>query len=48
MPPKRLSQRGTLNISPDDYNPERIQIDPDTWVFDIAAPWSTLAPFSAT
>ncbi|HET9260570.1 MAG TPA: lamin tail domain-containing protein [Acidimicrobiia bacterium] len=33
-----LSDRGTLNISPDDYNPERIQIDPDTGVFDIDAP----------
>ncbi|HEY6634741.1 MAG TPA: endonuclease/exonuclease/phosphatase family protein, partial [Acidimicrobiia bacterium] len=32
------SKRGTLNISPDDYNPERIQIDPDNSVFDIAAP----------
>jgi len=25
-----LSDRGTLNISPDDFNPERIQIDEDT------------------
>jgi predicted extracellular nuclease/2',3'-cyclic-nucleotide 2'-phosphodiesterase (5'-nucleotidase family) len=33
-----LSQRGTLNISPEDYNPERVQIDPDSAIFDIAAP----------
>jgi predicted extracellular nuclease/2',3'-cyclic-nucleotide 2'-phosphodiesterase (5'-nucleotidase family) len=27
-----LSQRGTLNISPDDFNPEKIQIDEDTGI----------------
>lgn len=27
-----LSDRGTLNISPDDFNPERIQIDEDTGI----------------
>ncbi|HEU4320312.1 MAG TPA: lamin tail domain-containing protein [Acidimicrobiia bacterium] len=32
------SRRGTLNISPDDYNPERVQIDPDSGVFDMDAP----------
>ncbi|HEU4894615.1 MAG TPA: endonuclease/exonuclease/phosphatase family protein, partial [Acidimicrobiia bacterium] len=32
------SKRGTLNISPEDYNPERVQIDPDPVIFDIAAP----------
>ena len=37
--PTQMSQRGTLNISPDDFNPERIQIDPDTGVFDIDAPF---------
>ena len=36
--PTQMSARGTLNISPDDFNPERIQIDPDTGVFDIDAP----------
>ena len=30
-----ISQRGTLNISPDDFNPEKIQIDEDTGVFDL-------------
>ncbi|WP_457853330.1 5'-nucleotidase C-terminal domain-containing protein [Synechocystis salina] len=33
-----LSQRGTINIAPDDFNPERIQIDEDTGVFDFAFP----------
>lgn len=33
-----LSKRGTLNIGPSDFNPERIQIDPDPAIFDIAAP----------
>ena len=37
--PTQLSERGTLNISPEDFNPERIQIDPDTGVFNIAAPF---------
>lgn len=37
--PTSLSQRGTLNISLDDFNPERIQIDPDSGVFNIAAPF---------
>ena len=30
-----ISSRGTLNISPDDFNPEKIQIDPDSGVLDI-------------
>ncbi|MDJ0674951.1 MAG: hypothetical protein QNJ36_06160 [Calothrix sp. MO_167.B42] len=30
-----ISDRGTLNISPDDFNPEKIQIDPDSGVLDI-------------
>ena len=29
--PTGLSDRGTLNISPDDFNPERIQIDDDSF-----------------
>lgn len=33
-----LSLRGTLNISPDDFNPERIQIDEDSGIFDFAFP----------
>nr|WP_254899276.1 5'-nucleotidase C-terminal domain-containing protein [Thalassococcus arenae] len=33
-----LSQRGTLNISPDDFNPERIQFNFDRGVFDEPAP----------
>ncbi|WP_404786995.1 choice-of-anchor I family protein [Altericista sp. CCNU0014] len=33
-----LSDRGTLNISPDDFNPERLQIDEDTGVLDFAFP----------
>lgn len=33
-----LSSRGTLNISPDDFNPEKIQIDPDTDVSGFDAP----------
>lgn len=33
-----LSERGTLNISPEDFNPERLQIDPDAGVLDIEAP----------
>jgi len=31
-----LSTRGTLNISPDDFNPEKIQIDPGRETFDPA------------
>ena len=30
-----LSDRGTLNISPDDFNPERVQIDPSADIFDL-------------
>lgn len=37
--PTQLSERGTLNISPTDFNPERIQIDPDFDVFPIGAPF---------
>ncbi|MDB9309593.1 choice-of-anchor I family protein [Aphanizomenon sp. CS-733/32] len=33
-----LSQRGTINISPNDFNPERIQIDADNGVFDFVFP----------
>jgi Ca2+-binding RTX toxin-like protein len=33
-----ISDRGTLNISPNDFNPERIQIDEDTGIFDFAFP----------
>lgn len=33
-----LSDRGTLNISPDDFNPEKIQIDEDSGVFDFDFP----------
>ncbi|WP_353932537.1 endonuclease/exonuclease/phosphatase family protein [Okeanomitos corallinicola TIOX110] len=33
-----LSERGTINIAPDDFNPERIQIDADNGVFDFAFP----------
>jgi predicted extracellular nuclease len=30
-----LGRRGTLNISEDDFNPERVQIDPDSGVLDL-------------
>ena len=33
-----ISDRGTLNISPDDFNPEKIQIDEDSGVFDFNFP----------
>ncbi len=33
-----LSSRGTINISPTDFNPERIQIDIDNGVFDFPLP----------
>ncbi|WP_052055374.1 lamin tail domain-containing protein [Myxosarcina sp. GI1] len=33
-----LSDRGTLNISPDDFNPERVQIDEDEGIFDFDLP----------
>ncbi len=33
-----LSERGTLNISPGDFNPERIQIDEDEDLFDVDLP----------
>ena len=33
-----LSSRGTINISPTDFNPERVQIDIDNGVFDFALP----------
>ena len=33
-----LSDRGTLNISPDDFNPEKVQIDEDSGVFDFDFP----------
>lgn len=31
-----VSQRGTINISPDDFNPERIQIQFDSGILDIS------------
>lgn len=33
-----ISNRGTLNISPDDFNPEKVQIDEDSGVFDFDFP----------
>ncbi len=33
-----LSDRGTLNISPDDFNPEKVQINEDSGIFDFAFP----------
>jgi predicted extracellular nuclease len=33
-----ISQRGTLNISLDDFNPERVQVNFDSGVFDFAFP----------
>ncbi|VEP12805.1 conserved hypothetical protein [Hyella patelloides LEGE 07179] len=33
-----ISERGTLNISPDDFNPEKVQIDGDSGVFDFDIP----------
>ncbi|MEO1649347.1 MAG: choice-of-anchor I family protein [Pseudomonadota bacterium] len=33
-----LSERGTLNISPDDFNPEKLQIDEDSGVFNFDFP----------
>jgi Ca2+-binding RTX toxin-like protein len=33
-----LSDRGTLNISPNDFNPEKVQIDEDSGVFDFDFP----------
>ncbi|MGF1538135.1 MAG: endonuclease/exonuclease/phosphatase family protein [Elainellaceae cyanobacterium] len=36
--PTGLSDRGTLNISPTDFNPERIQIDPDSITSPVTAP----------
>ena len=33
-----ISDRGTLNISPDDFNPEKVQIDVDADVFDFNTP----------
>ncbi len=33
-----LSERGTINISPDDFNPERIQIDDDSTVSPQSTP----------
>ncbi len=33
-----LSTRGTLNISPDDFNPERLQIDPDSTISGFSLP----------
>jgi predicted extracellular nuclease len=33
-----LSERGTINIAPDDFNPERIQIQEDTGIFNFDFP----------
>ncbi len=33
-----ISERGTINIGPDDFNPERIQIDEDPGIFDFDFP----------
>jgi hypothetical protein len=33
-----LSTRGTLNISPDDFNPERVQLQFDSGIFNFAFP----------
>jgi 2',3'-cyclic-nucleotide 2'-phosphodiesterase (5'-nucleotidase family)/endonuclease/exonuclease/phosphatase family metal-dependent hydrolase len=33
-----ISDRGTLNISPDDFNPEKVQIDENSGIFDIDFP----------
>ena len=33
-----ISERGTLNISPDDFNPEKIQIDEDSGIFNFDFP----------
>jgi predicted extracellular nuclease len=33
-----ISDRGTLNISPDDFNPEKVQIDEDSGVFNFDFP----------
>ena len=33
-----ISSRGTLNLSPDDFNPEKIQIDEDSGVFNFDFP----------
>ncbi|MEO1375509.1 MAG: endonuclease/exonuclease/phosphatase family protein, partial [Cyanobacteria bacterium J06635_10] len=33
-----ISERGTLNISPDDFNPEKVQIDEDSGIFNFDFP----------
>jgi uncharacterized protein len=33
-----ISNRGTLNISPNDFNPEKVQIDSDSGVFEFELP----------
>ena len=33
-----ISQRGTLNISPNDFNPEKVQVDEDSGVFNFNFP----------
>ncbi len=40
-----LSTRGTLNISPDDFNPERVQIDEDSGVFSFDFPMVDVGAF---
>ncbi len=33
-----ISSRGTLNISPDDFNPEKVQVDEDSGLFNFSFP----------
>ncbi len=40
-----LSTRGTLNISPDDFNPERVQLQLDTGIFNFAFPSVNVGDF---
>ncbi len=40
-----ISERGTLNISPDDFNPEKIQIDEDSGVFSFDFPEVNVGDF---
>lgn len=40
-----LSERGTLNISEDDFNPEKIQIDEDSGIFDFDFPTVNVGDF---
>ncbi|PPT09636.1 Alkaline phosphatase [Geitlerinema sp. FC II] len=40
-----ISDRGTLNISPDDFNPEKVQIDEDSGVFNFDFPSVNVGDF---